>query len=130
MHDYTLFHPHGATAKEVLDIGERGKGIGIGCLLGSFPSLQGPYKNRVRTSTAWEADLRACLSVQMLHRFNCIRKKAQVVHDPWSLRSMVAAITHCLTGPGHMDNVSNVFWEENVVNTSIAVGSIPIGVAG
>jgi len=42
----------------------------------------------------------------------------------------MAVITHRLTGPGHMDNVSNVFWEENVVNTSIAVGSIPIGVAG
>jgi len=41
----------------------------------------------------------------------------------------MAVITHRLTGPGHMDNVSNVFWEENVVNTSIAVGSIPIGVA-
>ena len=61
------------------------------------------YRNRVRTSTAWEADLRACLSVtndanmnsslvmmhltqqslvQMLHRFNCIRRKSQVVHDP------------------------------------------------
>ena len=42
----------------------------------------------------------------------------------------MAVITHRLTGPGHMDNVSNVFWEENIVNTSIAVGSIPIGVAG
>jgi hypothetical protein len=29
-----------------------------------------------------------------------------------------------------MDDVSNVFGEENVVNTSIAVGSIPISVAG
>jgi hypothetical protein len=38
MHDYTLFYPHGATAKEFLDIRERGKGIG--CLLKSFPSLQ------------------------------------------------------------------------------------------
>jgi hypothetical protein len=43
---------------------------------------------------------------------------------------MVAAITHRLTGLGHMDDVSNVFGEENVVNTSIAVGSIPISVAG
>jgi hypothetical protein len=29
-----------------------------------------------------------------------------------------------------MDNVSNVFGEENVVNTAIAVGSIPICIAG
>jgi len=43
---------------------------------------------------------------------------------------MVAAITHRLTGPGHVDDLSNVFGEESVVNTSIAVGSIPIGVAG
>ena len=76
MDDYTLFHPHGATAKEVLDIGERGKGMGVS--LDRSPL----YRNRVRTSTAWEADLRACLSVQMLHRFNCIRRKAQVVHAP------------------------------------------------
>ena len=43
---------------------------------------------------------------------------------------MVAAITHRFTGPGHVDNVSNVFGEKNVVNTAIAVGSIPICVAG
>jgi len=29
-----------------------------------------------------------------------------------------------------VDNVSNVFGEENVVTTAIAVGSIPICVAG
>ena len=43
---------------------------------------------------------------------------------------MVAAIPHRLTGPGHVNNVSNVFGEENVVNTSIAVDSISICVAG
>ena len=99
MHDYTLFHPHGATAKEVLDIGERGKGIGIGCLLGSFPSLQGPYKNRVRTSTAWEADLRACLSVQMLYQFNSIRRIAQVAHDPQH-----AVMVSCVERGGIVNN--------------------------
>jgi hypothetical protein len=43
---------------------------------------------------------------------------------------MVAAITHRFTGPGHVDNVSNVFGEKNVVNTAIAVGSTPFCVAG
>ena len=43
---------------------------------------------------------------------------------------MAAAITHRLTGPGHINDISNVFGEENVVNTSIAVDSISICVAG